>query len=86
MNAHLATLAEKYKAIKFVKIIGDQCIPNYPDKNLPTLLIYGYGDLQQQLVGISQLGGMNMTLQGISLLLFLLILNTIAACLTLFCI
>lgn len=65
MNAHLTTLAEKYKATKFVKIVGDHCIPNYPDKNLPTLLIYGNNDLQQQLVGLSQLGGMNMTLQGI---------------------
>ncbi|CAB4426379.1 unnamed protein product [Rhizophagus irregularis] len=63
MNAHLTTLAEKYKATKFVKIVGDHCIPNYPDKNLPTLLIYGNSDLQQQLVGLSQLGGMNMTLQ-----------------------
>ncbi|CAI2163308.1 4965_t:CDS:2 [Funneliformis geosporum] len=67
MNRHLATLAEKYKAVKFVKIIGDQCIPNYPDRNLPTLLVYGYGDIKEQLVGISQLGGMNVTLQGISL-------------------
>ena len=74
MNAHLATLAEKHKATKFVKIIGDHCIPNYPDKNLPSLLIYGYGDLQQQLVGLSQLNGMNMTLQGI--LYFFLIMNS----------
>ncbi|RIA86258.1 thioredoxin-like protein [Glomus cerebriforme] len=70
MNVHLSTLAEKHKATKFVKIIGDQCIPNYPDKNLPTLLIYGYGDLQQQLVGLSQLGGMNMTPQGNFFLFF----------------
>ena len=63
MNAHLATLAEKYKATKFVKIIGDQCIPNYPDKHLPTLIIYSYGDPQQQIIGLSQLGGMNMSLQ-----------------------
>lgn len=70
MNAHLATLSEKHKATKFVKILGDQCIPNYPDKNLPTLLIYGYGDLQQQLVGLSQLGGMNMNVQGIFLFLY----------------
>jgi hypothetical protein len=56
MNVHLTTLAAKYKATKFVKIVGDHCIPDYPDKNLPTLLIYGNGDLQQQLVGLSKLG------------------------------
>ncbi|KAF8983322.1 Phosducin-like protein 3 [Entomortierella lignicola] len=60
MSAHLATVAAKHKSTKFVKIIGDQCIPNYPDRNLPTLLIYGNGDMKAQLVGASQLGGMNM--------------------------
>jgi hypothetical protein len=62
MNIYLTTLTEKYKATKFVKIVGDHCIPDYPDKNLPTLLIYSNSDLQQQLVGLSKLGGMNMTL------------------------
>ncbi|KAF9190173.1 Phosducin-like protein 3 [Haplosporangium sp. Z 767] len=60
MGAHLATVAARNKATKFVKIIGDQCIPNYPDRNLPTLLIYGNGDMKAQLVGAAQLGGMNM--------------------------
>ncbi|KAF9584557.1 Phosducin-like protein 3 [Lunasporangiospora selenospora] len=60
MGAHLATVAARNKATKFVKIIGDQCIPNYPDRNLPTLLIYGEGDVKAQLVGAAQLGGMNM--------------------------
>ncbi|CAO3569409.1 unnamed protein product [Mortierella alpina] len=60
MGAHLATVAARNKATKFVKIIGDQCIPDYPDRNLPTLLIYGQGDMKAQLVGAAQLGGMNM--------------------------
>ncbi|CAG8547501.1 13309_t:CDS:2 [Acaulospora colombiana] len=65
VNMHLATLAEKHKVTKFLKIIGDQCIPNYPDRNLPTLLIYGEGDMRHQLTGLSQLGGMNMTLENL---------------------
>ncbi|KAG0271220.1 Phosducin-like protein 3 [Linnemannia exigua] len=60
MGAHLATVAARNKSTKFVKIIGDQCIPNYPDRNLPTLLIYGDGDVKGQLVGAAQLGGLNM--------------------------
>jgi len=64
MGAHLATVALRNKATKFVKIIGDQCIPNYPDRNLPTLLIYGSGDMKAQLVGAAQLGGMNMKPEG----------------------
>nr|CAG8557685.1 12602_t:CDS:2 [Entrophospora candida] len=49
----------------FVKDVTEtnQCIPNYPDKNLPTLLIYHNGDLAQQLVGLSTLGGINMKLE-----------------------
>ncbi|KAG0263668.1 Phosducin-like protein 3 [Mortierella polycephala] len=60
MGAHLATVAARNKSTKFVKIIGDQCIPNYPDRNMPTLLIYGNGDMKAQLVGAAQLGGLNM--------------------------
>ncbi|KAI9205379.1 thioredoxin-like protein [Polychytrium aggregatum] len=59
LNAHLATLAAKHRAIKFCKIVADQCIPNYPDRNCPTFLIYGRGDLQAQIVGIDKLGGLN---------------------------
>ncbi|CAG8504130.1 13441_t:CDS:2 [Ambispora leptoticha] len=62
MNALLSSLAMKYKSTKFLKIIGDDCIPGYPDKNLPTLLIYGEGDLQQQIVGIQRFGGMGTTI------------------------
>ncbi|CAG8471480.1 10027_t:CDS:2 [Paraglomus brasilianum] len=57
VNSYLNTLSKKYKSTKFVKIIGDQCIPNYPDKNLPTLLVYGEGDIRAQVVGLAQLGG-----------------------------
>jgi thiol-disulfide isomerase/thioredoxin len=59
INAHLDTLARKYRATKFLKIVADQCIPNYPDKNCPTVIIYGNGDIRANLVGTSQLGGIN---------------------------
>ncbi|KAJ3320489.1 hypothetical protein HDV06_005218 [Boothiomyces sp. JEL0866] len=59
MGAVLDRLAAKYKATKFVKIVADMCIPNYPDKNVPTLLIYGNGDLQKQIIGLSMFGGKN---------------------------
>lgn len=29
-----------------------QCIPNYPDRNLPTLIIYRNGELHRQIVGL----------------------------------
>ncbi|KAL7753013.1 Proteolipid protein 2 [Sorochytrium milnesiophthora] len=56
-NAHLAVLAARHKATKFVKIQGDHCIHGYPDRNMPTLLIYGEGDMKRQIVGISSFPG-----------------------------
>ncbi|KAJ2806776.1 Proteolipid protein 2 [Coemansia helicoidea] len=58
MNRHLAELAQQYRATKFVKIVSVECIHNYPDKNLPTLLIYGHGDMKGQLVRLDRYGGM----------------------------
>ncbi|RUS25931.1 thioredoxin-like protein [Jimgerdemannia flammicorona] len=65
MNAHLTELAQRYKAVKFLKIVGDQCIPNYPDRNLPTLLVYGEGDIKANLVGAQYFGGMKMTVESL---------------------
>ncbi|KAJ3140814.1 hypothetical protein HK100_008985 [Physocladia obscura] len=57
--AHMDILARTHRAVKFLKIIGDQCIPNYPDRNCPTLIIYKDGDICANLVGIQSLGGIN---------------------------
>ncbi|KAI8144497.1 thioredoxin-like protein [Fennellomyces sp. T-0311] len=65
MNQHLAELAKEFKSTKFVKIVSDQCIPNYPDRNVPTLLVYGEGDIKANIVGAIAFGGMNMTVSSI---------------------
>ncbi|KAK6913003.1 hypothetical protein RJ641_022604 [Dillenia turbinata] len=39
----LEELATRHPATKFVKIISTDCIPNYLDRNLPTLLVYNNG-------------------------------------------
>lgn len=61
MNRCLSELALQFKATKFVRIVADMCIPNYPDMNVPTLLVYGEGDIKANLVGAVQFGGMKMT-------------------------
>ena len=61
MNQHLAVLAKQFKSTKFLKIVSDQCVPNYPDRNVPTLLVYGDGDIKANIVGAIAFGGMNMT-------------------------
>jgi hypothetical protein len=52
----LEELATKYPATKFVKIISTECIPNYPDRNLPTLLVYNNGAVKANYVGLHTFG------------------------------
>lgn len=52
LAGYLDQLAAKHPATKFVSIVGDQCIPNYPDRNLPTLLVYRNGELHRQIIGL----------------------------------
>jgi hypothetical protein len=54
-------LAAKYPSSKFVKIISTDCIPNYPDQNLPTVLIYHGGAVKHNLVGLAHWGGRTTT-------------------------
>lgn len=37
-------------SIKFVQILSTRCIQNYPDANLPTVLLYRLGTVQKQLL------------------------------------
>lgn len=59
INQHLSALAQKFPDVKFLKSVSSVCIPNYPDKNLPTLFVYYEGDLKKQYVGPMVFGGMN---------------------------
>ncbi|XP_051133147.1 uncharacterized protein LOC127252852 isoform X3 [Andrographis paniculata] len=52
----LEDLAKKYPATKFVKIISTECIPNYPDLNLPTILVYNNSAVKATHVGIRSFG------------------------------
>lgn len=60
INQYLANLARKFPATKFLKSISSLCIPNYPDKNLPTIFVYSEDDLKKQFVGPLVFGGMNL--------------------------
>lgn len=67
---HLRALALKYPQTKFVKSISTVCIPNYPDKNLPTIFIYHNGELKDSLVGPFALGGMRCRFEHIEFQLY----------------
>ncbi|KAK3043895.1 hypothetical protein RJ639_000594 [Escallonia herrerae] len=64
----LEELAAKYPATKFVKIISTDCIPNYPDRNLPTLLVYNNGAVKANYVGLHPFGR-RCTPEGVALVL-----------------
>merc|ERR1712154_489170 len=53
----LEALALKFKHIKFVKIVGQECIPNYKDSFCPTLVIYKDGDPVGNIKGLFNFGG-----------------------------
>lgn len=36
--------------IKFIQMVSTRCIPNYPDANLPTILLYRLGAVQKQIL------------------------------------
>lgn len=57
-------LAASFPATKFLKSISSVCIPNYPDKNLPTIFVYRDGELRKQFIGPAELGGTNLTRDG----------------------
>lgn len=49
--------AEKFGEVKFCSIRANMCIEGYPDKNCPTILVYGDGDIKRQIVTLRELGG-----------------------------
>ena len=60
----LNDFAVKYPMLKIRKIPGDQCIEGYPDRLMPTLLVYGPNEYRSQLVGLAELGGNNTRVPG----------------------
>ncbi|XP_023323007.1 viral IAP-associated factor homolog [Eurytemora carolleeae] len=61
LNEYMNRLAVRFPEVKFLRAISTTCIPNYPDKNLPTIFVYHEGTLKGQLVGPLEFRGMNLT-------------------------
>ena len=53
----LEQLARKFCDVKFLQIESTECIPDYPDRNLPTLFVYRDDDLLAQCIGPAAFGG-----------------------------
>ncbi|TPP56943.1 Phosducin like 3 [Fasciola gigantica] len=65
IDSHLKDLARKFPDVKFLRGEACLCIPNYPESNLPSLLIYQSGDLKHQLIGPESVGGKAVSLKGL---------------------
>ncbi|KAM4872161.1 phosducin-like protein 3 [Thomomys bottae] len=61
INQHFSELSRKFPDVKFIKAISTTCIPNYPDRNFPTIFVYLEGDIKAQFIGPLVFGGMNLT-------------------------
>jgi hypothetical protein len=61
INEYMNCLAPRFPCTKFIKAISTTCIPNYPDKNLPTSFVYHEGAMKSQIIGPEQMRGMNLT-------------------------
>ena len=57
LNTCLGDLAQRFPATKFLKIVSTDCIPGYPDENLPTMLLYRDTKCVATLVGLGEFGG-----------------------------
>ena len=53
-QAALAQLAAKFASAKFVSIVYNNCIPDYPAAALPCVLVYVSGDIARQIVGVQE--------------------------------
>ena len=67
VGACLKELAAQYNYVKFLKIASTECIPNYPDENLPTLLVYHDGQCKRTVVGTRSLGDIRISPESKSL-------------------
>jgi hypothetical protein len=53
IERELDRIADKYRNSKILKIQADKCIKNYPDKNVPTILVYVKGDFKKQMIALT---------------------------------
>lgn len=64
INQFMAQLATRFPHTKFLKAISTTCIPNFPEKNLPSIFIYFEGNIKKQIIGPVELRGEKLTANG----------------------
>ncbi|TMW43142.1 hypothetical protein DOY81_011776, partial [Sarcophaga bullata] len=62
IHHHMQQLAVRFPQTKFLRSIATTCIPNFPEKNLPTIFVYHEGQMKKQFIGALELRGEKLTL------------------------
>ena len=57
VQSALEELSSQYASTKFVRAVATEVIPNYPDANVPTLLVYHNRAVKATLVGLKNITG-----------------------------
>ena len=65
MSRALSQLSPKFPRVRFLKIVSTECVENFPDSELPCLIIYHDGELQHQTAGLGQFGGLQITAESL---------------------
>lgn len=61
LNQYMVDLAKRYPQTKFLKAIYSTCLPNFPEKNLPSIFCYFEGNIRKQFLGSVDLRGPTIT-------------------------
>lgn len=69
INQFMNELAIRNPATKFLKSIASTCIPNFPEKNLPSIFIYYEGQIKKQIIGPVELRGEKLSIEEFEYLL-----------------
>lgn len=69
IHHHMQQLAVRFPQTKFLRSIATTCIPNFPEKNLPTIFVYYEGQMKKQFIGPLELRGEKLTLEELEYML-----------------
>lgn len=63
--AAASAAAAKRPDIKFVKIVAQNCVEGYPERNTPTVFVYSDGAVAKQVVTLRELAGTAVNADGV---------------------
>lgn len=69
LNQYMTELARRFPQTKFLKAIYSTCLPNFPEKNLPSIFCYYEGNIRKQFLGAVDLRGPKITIEEFEYLL-----------------